>query len=91
MASKIEVEKTGSLEFRVRISEPGSESVHHVTMKQSDFDRLSGGKVEPEELVKRSFGFLLEREPKESILARFDLSVIGRYFREYEREMKRWP
>jgi hypothetical protein len=32
---------------------------------------------------------LLEREPKESILTRFDLSVIGRYFPEYEREIKR--
>ncbi|MGD0905976.1 MAG: hypothetical protein ABSA96_00225 [Candidatus Acidiferrales bacterium] len=89
MASKIEVEKTGSLEFRVRISEPGGESVHHVTVKQSDFDRLSGGNVEAEALIERSFEFLLEREPKESILARFDLSVIGRYFPEYDREIKR--
>jgi hypothetical protein len=39
--------------------------------------------------VRRSFEFLLEREPKESILARFDLSVISRYFPEYEDEIKR--
>jgi hypothetical protein len=39
--------------------------------------------------VKRSFQFLLEREPKESILAEFDLRVIGRYFEEYESEIKR--
>jgi hypothetical protein len=32
---------------------------------------------------------LLEREPKESILNRFDLSVISRYFPEYEREIKK--
>ena len=31
--------------------------------------------------------FLLEREPKESILRSFDLTVISRYFAEYEREM----
>jgi len=80
MASKITVEKTGTLEFLVRVTEAGSESVHHVTVKQSDFDKLSGGKVEPEELIERSFDFLLKREPKESILTRFDLSVIGRYF-----------
>jgi len=39
--------------------------------------------------VRRSFEFLLEREPKESILTRFDLSLISRYFPEYEREIKR--
>jgi hypothetical protein len=58
-------------------------------VKQSDLDRLAGEKIEAEKLIERSFEFLLEREPKESILARFDLSVIGRYFPEYEREMKR--
>jgi hypothetical protein len=31
----------------------------------------------------------LEHEPKESILARFDLQDIGRYFPEFEREIKR--
>ena len=89
MTAKIEVEKTGNLEFRVRVVEKGSESTHHVSMKQADYARLTGGKIEPEELVRRSFEFLLEREPKESILSRFDLSVIGRYFPEFEREIKR--
>jgi len=89
MAATIAVEKTGHLEFLVRVSEPGSESTHRVTVKQEDYDRLTGGKVEPEELIKQSFKFLLEREPKESILSRFDLSVISRYFPEYEHEMER--
>jgi hypothetical protein len=89
MPPKIEVEKTGNLEFRVRIIEEGSESTHSVTMKQEDYARLTGGKIQPEELVQRSFEFVLEREPKESILSRFDLSVISRYFPEYEREIKK--
>jgi hypothetical protein len=38
-------------------------------------------------LVEASFAFLLERETKESILREFDLTVIGRYFHEYEREI----
>ena len=69
--------------------ESDSESTHHVTLKQEDYARLTGGKTEPEELVRRSFEFLLEREPKESILKRFDLSVISRYFPEYEREIQK--
>ena len=89
MAAKIEVEKTGDLEFRVRIIEKGSESTHAVTVKQAEYASLTGGKMEPEELVRRSFEFLLEREPKESALTRFDLSVISRYFPEYEHEIKR--
>jgi hypothetical protein len=89
VACQIGVEKTGELEFRVRVVDPGSETTHEVTVSPNDFTKLTAGKIEPEELVRRSFEFLLEREPKESILSRFDLSVISRYFPEYEREMKR--
>jgi hypothetical protein len=89
MAAKIEVEKIDRLKFRVRIIEAGSETAHDVTVSTDDYAKLAGDKIQPEELVRRSFEFLLEREPKESILARFDLSVISRYFPEYEREIKR--
>jgi bifunctional DNA-binding transcriptional regulator/antitoxin component of YhaV-PrlF toxin-antitoxin module len=41
------------------------------------------------ELVRRSFEFLLEREPATSILRRFRLDVIGDYFPEYRDEMGR--
>ena len=89
MAAKIEIEKTGDFEFRVRVVDGGIQSTHHVTVNQGDYTRLTGGKAAPEGLLRRSFEFLLEREPKESILSRFDLSVISRYFPEYEREIKR--
>jgi hypothetical protein len=89
MAAKIEVEQIDKSNFRVQIIETGSESTHDVTVTTNDYTRITNGKVEPEELVRESFEFLLEREPKESILARFDLSVISRYFPEYEREIRR--
>jgi hypothetical protein len=89
MPANIEVEKIDATRFRVRVIESGSETSHQVTVTPADHAKFAGGKVEPEELVKRSFEFLLEREPKESILSRFDLSVISRYFPEYEREIKR--
>ena len=89
MAAKIEVEKIDESKFRVRVIEAGSETTHDVTVSPNDYTRLTSGKIEPEELVRRSFEFLLEGEPKESILTRFDLSVIGRYFPEYEKEIKR--
>ena len=37
----------------------------------------------------RSFEFLLLREPPGSILPRFDLSVIQRFFPEYDQQFKR--
>jgi len=89
MPAKIDVEKIADEEFQVRVSEGKSETSHRVTLKKSDYDRITAGKIEPAELVRRSFEFLLENEPKESILARFDLTVISRYFPDFDREIKR--
>ena len=89
MPVKIAVEKLDASHFLVRVIEAESESTHQVTLDAKDYARLAGGAAEPEELVRKSFQFLLEREPKECILGRFDLSVISRYFPEYEREIKK--
>jgi len=75
--------------FEVTISEPGSETVHTVTLSKTDYERLTEGKARPESLIECSFEFLLQRESKESILRRFDLTKIGFYFPQYEREIRR--
>jgi hypothetical protein len=41
----------------------------------------------PARCLEAAFRFLLDREPKESILRRFDVTAISRYFPEFEREM----
>jgi len=89
MAARIEVEKLTNGEFRVRVIEGRSETTHRVRLGEDDCRRLSGGKIEAGELIRRSFEFLLAREPKETILPEFDLAVIARYFPEYKRELKR--
>ena len=68
----------------VREGDPSTE--HAVTLSESDLERLGGGRT-PEAFVRDCFAFLLEREPKESILRSFDVSVIGGYFPEFEREI----
>ena len=74
---------------RVRIDEKGEMvSEHTVTVTTADKERFGPGST-VEGLVTRSFEFLLEREPKESILRQFDLQAIARYFPEYEREINR--
>jgi hypothetical protein len=59
---------------------------HSVTVRQDDLNRWGRGpaKEDVEDLVRLSFYFLLEREPPSSILGTFDLSVIERYFPEYD-------
>jgi hypothetical protein len=87
--TKIAIESVDASHFRVRVIEAKSESTHLVTLDPKDYARLSGGTIAPETLIRESFAFLLEREPKESILSRFDLTVISRYFPEFEREIKK--
>lgn len=89
MSATIEVEKLSDGEFHVRVIEGQTHTSHVVTLKNADYERITAGKIEPPELVGRAFEFLLENEPKESILARFDLMVIARYFPNFEREIKR--
>ena len=60
---------------------------HHVTVSKKYMQKL--GWTNAEELVRKSFAFLLEREPNTSILQTFDLPVIKEYFPEYEKTMKK--
>ena len=89
MKQKIEVEIVSEGAFRVRVIEGETDTLHVVTLKRADYERISGGKIEPAELVRMAFEFLLQNEPKESILGRFDLPLIGRYFPNFESEMGR--
>ena len=77
--------------FRVTVvDDDGSRSRHDVTLSGSDFERLAGRYPTPESFIQACFGFLLARELKEQILPSFDVSQIGRYFPEFEREIV-WP
>jgi hypothetical protein len=82
--AQIEVVKRDSETFQVTVR-ARSTTVHTVTLKHDDYQRLTGGKTSPETLIEKSFEFLLERESNTSILSRFDLTVIARYFPEYEK------
>jgi len=72
-------------EYRVIIEEHGSSTTHTVTLDDKYYEELTHRTIQKEELIKNSFEFLLQRESKESILRKFDLKVISRYFPEYEK------
>ena len=78
------------LEFEVVVRDATGESRHHVTMSRELCARLTAGKHTPESCLDAALRFLLDREPKEAILGRFDVTVISRYFPEFERELPRY-
>ncbi len=76
--------------YVVEVEEGASRTLHEVTAAEDDVRRYAGSaSVSAERLIEVSFEFLLEREPKESILRKFELPVIERYFPEYPRVIRR--
>ncbi|MEE9331897.1 MAG: hypothetical protein V3U89_06665 [Methylophilaceae bacterium] len=69
--------------FQVTV-DAGSTTQHEVNVDEAYAQKLTNGKISAAKLVKQSFEFLLERESNNSILRRFNLSVISHYFPEYE-------
>jgi hypothetical protein len=86
--ARIAVEHVEGDTFRVTVDQAGSCARYTVTVDPAYATRLAGV-VPRERLIRSSFEFLLEREPKEAILRSFDLPVIARYFPEFEAEIGR--
>jgi uncharacterized protein (DUF1015 family) len=76
------------MRFSVVVEDENGSTRHSVQLKITDYERLTNSKVTPEELIEKSFTFLLERESKESILEKFDLLIIQKYFPEYEKKIR---
>jgi hypothetical protein len=87
--TEIVISPLGERQFLVEVGQGGQQTTHRVTAPE----RLAGGlelsDEDLSEVVRQSFEFLLEREPASSILSRFSLDDISRYFPEYERELAR--
>ena len=56
---------------------------HVVSVTDQMLLNLTKNKISKEELLNFSFNFLLEREPNTSILSKFEITVISKYFPEY--------
>jgi hypothetical protein len=75
----------------VTIDQAGQTTRHTVVVSRADIARWgrSDDAAGVEDLVERSFAFLLEREPPSSILRRFELAVIQHYFPDYDQQFRR--
>lgn len=79
----ITVTPAGGDTFHVEVSGDGeSTTTHEVVVTDRALAQFAASR-EKADLVRASFEFLLEREPRTSILAQFELPVIARYFPDY--------
>ncbi|MFT4583402.1 MAG: hypothetical protein ACI915_002642 [Gammaproteobacteria bacterium] len=85
----IEVERKPGEEprvFNVVVSDSAGSTKHRVTLADVTYQKLTAGKISPDECVEAAFKFLLERESKSDILPSFDINVINMSFPSFERE-----
>lgn len=75
--------------FGVQVRE-GHETTSHRVQMPEDFalDAGLGVDVEPEVVVRESFGFLLEKEPATAIRREFRLDEIAGYFPDYVEDLR---
>ena len=72
----------------MRVGDDAGATEHTVEVDHATLDDLAPGAT-PDVLVRASFDFLLEREPRESIMRSFELPIIGRFFADYPDEIRR--
>jgi hypothetical protein len=87
--AEVGITAAGEREFEIHVREDGGETTHRVTVPERIGDSIDPDEHGLERVVRESFEFLLEREPASSILGRFSLTDISRYFPEYPDELGR--
>lgn len=78
--------------FQVELESDKDTAQPEYTVKLTEdyYQQLTNGGINPEDLVEKSFYYLLEREPANSIMSEFNLSDISTYFPNYESEILSW-
>ena len=85
----ISIKTLSNNEFEVTV-QSNTVTTHLVTLSNEVHKNLTNEKVTKEELLDFSFKFLLDKEPNTSILSSFELTIISRYFSDYEKSVKKW-
>ena len=85
----ISIKKLTDDVFQVTVADSMT-TTHEVTVTDQSLTDLTENKMTKTQLLKFSFNFLLDREPNTSILSKFDINVISKYFSDYRDEVKRW-
>lgn len=74
--------------YGVQVTEGDTTTSHRVTVPGSMLDDLGLDGVDPELVVRETFGFLLDREPATSIMSEFSLEQVPGFFPDYYEELR---
>lgn len=85
---RLALEDTRAFRLTVVVGQTGDQTTHEVTLDRTLLARLAPDES-AESFVRRCFDFLLQREDKESILQRFNVSDIARYFPAFDKTIAR--
>ena len=80
-------DQSGSWLAKVRVVQDGHRTDHRVTVTADDLARYDAS--DAKDLVRRSFVFLLAREPNTSILRDFGITEIEHHFPDYPSAIRR--
>jgi len=73
--------------YEAEVTVDGRHYAYRVSVPDDLVERVGADRAA---IVRATIAFLLDREPPTSIMARFDCSVVARYFPEYETELPRY-
>lgn len=88
----ISVEKISenqAIKYKVTVSQGATQTQHLINLNKADYMRVTNRFITPEKLIEKSFEFLLENEPIESILSEFDFNDISRYFPYFKQDIQK--
>ena len=87
--SSIKITELEKNQFSVEVIDKET-TFHKVIISDEIHQNLTSGEVSKTQLLKKSFEFLLEREPNTSILTNFEIQLISNYFSDYENYIRSW-
>src|SRR3990167_1765065 len=82
-------QKEESWTFLVELGHGDNLAEYYVDVDRDYWTKLTGRRIEPAELIEITFKFLLDKEQKEMIMKKFNLSEVNKLFPQYETEIKR--
>ncbi len=82
------IPRAGGWRCHVVVGDDSAATEHDVELSASTLTDLAPGAT-PEQLVRESFVYLLERESRESVMRSFEIPIIGRFFGDYPDEISR--
>lgn len=83
----IRVSKLSNTLFNVEVL-GNTKTVHSVHLSDDYYNELTNREILKEDLIKKSFEFLLKKESNENILREFNLIDINKYFSDFEEKIK---